>query len=113
MLEVANGACCVGTVCCKFVFRRVVGGVMYCSVHSLPLTEEHRNEEEAIIKPIAISNGFFPRTMYKISLQATHKLPHRMKLPLITIRKVSRSVFLAQPLGKYHYFPGHSFPRNL
>jgi len=73
VLEVVNGACCIGTVCCKFVFRRVVGGVMYCSVHSLPLIEEHRNEEAAIIEPIAISNGFFPRTTYKLSLKATHK----------------------------------------
>lgn len=46
---------------------------MYCSVHSLPLTEEHRNEEVAIIKPVAISNGFVPRTIYKLSLRATHK----------------------------------------
>ena len=46
---------------------------MYCCVHSLPLTEEHRNEEVVIIKPIAISNGFFPRTMYKLILKATHK----------------------------------------
>jgi len=73
VLEVVHGACCIGTVCCKFVFHRVGGGVMYCSVHSSPLTEEHRNEEVAIIKPIAISNGFFPRTMYKLSLKATRK----------------------------------------
>jgi hypothetical protein len=46
---------------------------MYCSVHSLPLTEEHRNEEVTIIKSVAISNGFFPRTMHKLGPKATHK----------------------------------------
>jgi len=73
VLEVDNGACYIGTAFFKFVFRRVVGGVMYCSVRSLPLTDEHRNEEVAIIKPIAISNGFFPQTIYKLSLRVTHK----------------------------------------
>lgn len=73
MLEAVNGACCLGTVCCKFVFRRVVGGVIYFSVRSLPLIEEHRNEEVTITEPVAISNGFFPRTTYKLSLKATHK----------------------------------------